>query len=228
MVLYDQHTELPELLAQLLDVVADDAVVDVHVRPVIEHVERSGDVNLKRRRKELRFLLVLRTEAVVEVLQNGHILWLRVGEVVPVDEPDAAVNDGFFHGLEALLRPDDDVAEREYEVHLERQGVVVIGVVQVQVHRVHILLRGRRDLDDLPVQALDEGPILRLGVADDDVVICEQIDAEHLTFGGEALARAGRAEDDAIRVLEQLAVNGDHVPAERVHAAVERAGPALE
>ena len=228
LILHDQHPELPELLAQLLDVVADDAVVYIHVALVVEYVQTACDVYLQRRRQKLRLLLVLRTEAVVEVLQNGHILRARVGEVVPVDEPDTAVYDGLFHGLEALLRPDDDVAEGEDEVHLERQGVVVIGVVQVQVHRVHILLRGRRDLDDLPVQALDEGPILRLGVADDDVVICEQIDAEHLTFGGEALARAGRAEDDAIRVLEQLAVNGDHVPAERVHAAVERAGPALE
>lgn len=93
-------------------------VVDVHVRPVIEHVERSGDVDLQRRRKELRFLLVLRPEAIVEVLEYGHILRARVCEIVPVDEPDAAVDDGLFHGLEALLRPDDDVAEGEDKVNL--------------------------------------------------------------------------------------------------------------
>ena len=38
LVLHDQHSELLELLAQLLDVVANDAVVDVYVCAVIEHV----------------------------------------------------------------------------------------------------------------------------------------------------------------------------------------------
>ena len=195
---------------------------------MIEHVERSGDVDLQRRRKKLRLFLVLRPEAVVEVLEYGHILRARVCEIVAVDEPDTAVDDGLFHGLEALFRPDDDVAEGEDEVHLERQGVVVVGVVQVQVHRVHILLRGRRDFNYLPVQTSHQRPIFRLGVADDDVVAGQEINTQNLAFCREALARAGRAEDDAIRVLEQLAVNGDHVPAERVHAAVECARPALE
>ena len=73
-------------------------------------------------------------------MEYGHILRARVCEIVPVDEPDAAVYDGLFHGLQTLLRADYDVAEAQDEVHLERQGVVVVGVVQVQVHRVHVLL----------------------------------------------------------------------------------------
>ena len=161
-------------------------------------------------------------------MEYGHILRARVCEIVPVDEPDAAVYDGLFHGLQTLLRTDDDVAEAQDEVHLETEWVVVIGVVQVQVHRIHILLRGRRDLDDLPVQALDERPILGLRVADDDVVAGQEVNAQNLSFCREALTRAGRAEDDTVRVLEQLAVDGNHVAAECIHAAVERARTALE
>ena len=38
LILYDQHTKLFELFSQFLDVVADDTVVNVHVRAVVEHV----------------------------------------------------------------------------------------------------------------------------------------------------------------------------------------------
>ncbi len=103
LVLHDQHPELFELLAQLLYVVADHAVIDVHVRPVIEHVEAAGDVNLQRRGEELRLFLVLRAETVVQVLENRHILGARVGEVVPVDHADAAVYDGLFDRLQPLF-----------------------------------------------------------------------------------------------------------------------------
>ena len=34
-----QHTEFLELLAQLLNVIADNAVIDVHIALVIEHIE---------------------------------------------------------------------------------------------------------------------------------------------------------------------------------------------
>ena len=63
-------------------------------------------------------------------------------------------------------------------------------------------------------------PILRLGVADDDVVIREQIDAEHFTFGGEALAGAGDAQDKAVGVLLPQPVYHDEVAAEGVHSTI--------
>ena len=41
-VLHDEHPDLLELLAQLLDVEADNAVGDVDVGAVVEHVEGAG------------------------------------------------------------------------------------------------------------------------------------------------------------------------------------------
>ena len=78
------------------------------------------------------------------------------------------------------------------------------------------------------MQPPHQRPILGLRVADDDVVAGQEVNAQNLSFCREALARAGRAEDDTVRVLEQLAVDGNHVAAECIHAAVERARTALE
>ena len=103
LVLDDQHPQLFQLLAQLLDVVADNPVVNVHVGPVVEHIQTAGDIDFQRRGDEVGLLLLLFQQKVVEVLQNGHILRAGVLQVLPVDQPDTAVNDGFLHRLQPIL-----------------------------------------------------------------------------------------------------------------------------
>ena len=47
LILHDEHTQLLELLAQLLDVVADEAVVDIHIGTVVENIQRTVDIDFK-------------------------------------------------------------------------------------------------------------------------------------------------------------------------------------
>ena len=47
-ILYHQHPDLLELFAQLPNVVADKAVVDVHIGPVVEQIQAALDVCSKR------------------------------------------------------------------------------------------------------------------------------------------------------------------------------------
>ena len=44
LILHNEHSELLELLAEFADVIADEAVVDIHIRSVIEDVQRAVDV----------------------------------------------------------------------------------------------------------------------------------------------------------------------------------------
>ena len=44
LILHDEHAQLLQLLAQLLDVEADEAVVEFHIGAVIEYVEGAGDI----------------------------------------------------------------------------------------------------------------------------------------------------------------------------------------
>ena len=59
LILHDEHTEFLHLFAQLLDVVADDAVVDVHIGAVVEQVQTALDVDLQSRGNMVGFFLVL-------------------------------------------------------------------------------------------------------------------------------------------------------------------------
>jgi len=45
LILDDQHPDLLELLAKLFNVKRDDAVLNIYVRPVVEYVQRAGDVD---------------------------------------------------------------------------------------------------------------------------------------------------------------------------------------
>ena len=156
LVLNDQHPQLLELLAQLLDVEAHQPVGQLHVGPVVEHVEGAGDIQLQRRRDALGLRFRLSQQLVVEVLENGHPGWVRVCQVGAVHIPHTAVNDRFLHRLEAVLAAHHDIAEGEQEVHLEGQGVVVVRVVEVDVHGVDILGASGGDFYHLPAQALDQ------------------------------------------------------------------------
>ena len=110
LVLEYQHTEFFKLFAQLFDVVADEPVGNIHVRPVVEHVKRAGDVDFERRRDPLRFRLRLFAEQVVQVLQYRHLNGLWIREVVAVDKPDTTVDDGFFHRFKPHFAADNEFA----------------------------------------------------------------------------------------------------------------------
>ena len=60
--------ELPprdQLLAKLLDVIADNAVVDVHIALVVEHIEGAGYIDFKGRSDILGFLFLLFPKQVI-------------------------------------------------------------------------------------------------------------------------------------------------------------------
>jgi len=65
LILYHQHTDFLELLAQFLDVIADNAVVDVHIALVVEHIEGAGYIDFKGRSDILGFLFLLFPKQVI-------------------------------------------------------------------------------------------------------------------------------------------------------------------
>ena len=138
LVLYDQHAELFELLAELLDVIADQTVLNVYVCAVVEYVERTGDVDFKGSRQGLGFSFILFSKRVVQVFQDRNIFRTGVVQVGLVDDMDGAVDDGFFNRLQSVPSAYDEFAQGKDEVLFQGQWVFVVAVVQVDVHGVDI------------------------------------------------------------------------------------------
>ena len=138
LILHHQHPDFFELLAQLLNVITDNAAVHIHIGMVVEHIEGAGNIDFKCGGDVLRFLFILGAEGIIQVLQNRHILRFGVVEVVPVDDTHTAVNDGFFYRSKPVLAANDQLTQRQDKVGFQRQRVIVITVIQIQVHRVDV------------------------------------------------------------------------------------------
>ena len=106
-----------------------------------------------------------------------------------------AVNHRFLHRLEAVFTAHNNVAEGQQEVHLQRQRAFIIRIVQVEVHRIDILLAGGGNLYHLSVQPLDKGVILGLRVCNQNVIVRDEEHIQNLPLGGEGFAAPGGSED---------------------------------
>ena len=117
LILYHQHTDFLELLTQFLDVIADNAVVDVHIALVVEHIEGAGYIDFKGRSDILGFLFFLSLKSdfilsLCELIVGGKEGLQPVQKTI-IDRcvrlvyqtrrvlfrSDASVNDGFLHRL---------------------------------------------------------------------------------------------------------------------------------
>ena len=154
LILNNQHTDFLELLAQLLDVVADHPIAHVHIGLMVEHIQRAGDIDFQGSGNKLRFLFLLPAQTVIQITKDGHILRLGVIEIILIHHPHTAVNDGFLHRLQSVLTAHNQLTQGENEVRFQRKRVFLVAVIEVDVHGVDVVLGGRRNFDDLSLQTL--------------------------------------------------------------------------
>ena len=138
--------------------------MDVHIRFVIKHIQRARHIQVQCLRHPVRFRQVLVEQGVVEVGENRHILLAGVCKIGAVDGFHGTVYHGAFNRFQTCFAAHDQLTERQHKIRFQGQRAVILGVVQVDVQRIHIVLAGRRKFDDLPMQPLDQRIIFGLWV----------------------------------------------------------------
>ena len=141
-------------------------------------------------------------------------------------EPDvqlqrAPVHEALLHRVQSLVAADEAADHADHVVGLLLDRVAVAGLLQDDVERVDAARAARADPHDLPAERLGEGQVFAFRV-DDDLVVAVEEQAGDLLFEGEALAAAGGAEDEPVRVHVRAPVGHDRVAAPGV-APVEQA-----
>ena len=134
---------------------------------------------------------------------------------------DAAVDDRLFHGLKSLFSSHNQFAQGQNEIGFQGNGIVLLGVIAVDVHGVDILGGGWADLDDLTFQPRHQRRIFGFGVADNDVVTGGEEGIRNLTLCRKGLAGTGGAQNQTVGVLELLSVNHNQVVGKRVQTIVK-------
>lgn len=109
----------------------------------------------------------------MKVLQGGDRAVIAAADIVPVHLCGAAVDNGFFLGRQ-LARPDKLFTEGEQELGFQHHGVLSVPIALFHIHGVDMVGGGGGNVDDLAAQSFDEGPVLRLRIDDDDIVLCGQ------------------------------------------------------
>ena len=188
---------------------------------MVEHPQRTIDVDFQCRGDALRLPLFLFPQAVVQITERGHILRLRVVQILLVDQRQAAVNDRFFFWLHAIPCAHDQFAQGKNKVRFHAQRVIIVRIVEVNVHRVDVVLTGGRDMNDLTAQRFHQRIILAFRVCHDNIVRCGEEHIRDFTLCTERLTAAGCTEDQAIRVFQLLPVCHDHVVGYRIQTVIE-------
>ena len=138
--------------------------MDVHIRFVVKHIQRAGHIQVECLRYPVRFRQVLVEQGLVQIGEDGHILWAGVCQIGAVDDFHGTVYHGAFNRFQTCFAAHDQLTERQHKIRLQGQRAVIFGIIQVDVQRIHIVLAGGRKFDDLPMQPLDQRVILGLWV----------------------------------------------------------------
>ena len=195
---------------------------------MVEHVQGARHIDFKRRGQPLRFLFLLHAQSIVQVFQNRDVFRPGIVEVRLIDDVHRTVDERLFNGLQAISPADNQLTERKNEVRLEGQRVFLLGVVEVDVHRIDVAAAGGRNADDLSAERVDQREILALGIADDDVVVGQENDVADFALGGERFAGTRRAQNQAVGVLQLFPVHHDQVVGKGVQPAVQGLAAGLE
>ena len=226
-VLDNEHPRLFQILAEALDIKADKAVADIHGGTVVEEVERAVHIQVKRLGHTVRLRDMLGGEGGHEVGEDRHILRPGICEVRLIDLLHGPVNDVFLNGLQTCLAAHDKLTEGQHEITFQRQRVLFLAVIEVDIQRIYIVAAVGREPDHLAAQPVHQRGIFVLRVTDDDVILCGQHDIGDLPFTAHGFAAARCAEYKAVGTAGLLAVQQDHVVGESVEAVIHGA-PAHE
>ena len=109
LILYHEHSDLFELLSQILDVITYKAVRKLHIGPVVEHIQGTRHIDFKCCCHMLCLRLFLCKKCLVQVSQDWHILRSRIFKIFLIDLPDTAVNDRLFYRTQTILVPNDQL-----------------------------------------------------------------------------------------------------------------------
>ena len=168
---HNEQTDGLQVLAQVLNVKAENAVVGVDTGLMGKDIQTAGGEQLQSQSNIVGRRLLLHHQVFVQVLQRGRIA-LVVLDVLPVDVGGTAVNDRLllctdFAAAHQLLTKGHD------ELTFQHQRIFAVAVFRGQVQSIDIavLRAGCRNGDYFTAHGPDKGAIFTLRVHHNQVMV---------------------------------------------------------
>ena len=133
----DQHTDGHKLFAEIKNVVANQAIVRVHIGFLGKGVQAAVGEQLDGKSNLLRFGFGLLEKLLPEVLQGRHLTGVVVLLIGAVDACRTAVNDRLLHCAE-VVSSDELFAQGHDKLGFQNNGVCAVAVLPVHIHRIDV------------------------------------------------------------------------------------------
>ena len=77
---------------------------------------------------------------------------------------NTTVNNRLLNRFQAFLTTHNQLTQRQYEISLQGNRIIIIRIIHIDVHRIDILGTGRTDFDDLTAKSFHQSTILCLRI----------------------------------------------------------------
>ena len=90
--------------------------MDVHIRFVVKHIQRTGHIQVECLRYPVRFRQVLVEQGLVQIGEDGHILRAGARQIGAVDGFHGTVYHGAFNRFQTCFTAHDQFTERQHKI----------------------------------------------------------------------------------------------------------------
>ena len=211
-----------ELFAHLIEVEADDTIINVKIGFVGKHIETALHEQLRRKGQLLRFTLRLSLYLVAPVRERRQPPFAAVFDEVVIDIGGAAVNDGFMERPK-LSDAHLLLANAHHQFRLHGHWVFPGTVAAVDLQRIDMMGTGRGNFQHCALQRPRQFSVLPFRVDHNNVIVGGESDKGDGLFHAEGLAAAGNTQYEAMRVQQLLSVADQQISADRIDAIINTA-----
>ena len=217
---HDQQAHRLETFAQLLDIIANDPVLRVHIGLMGKDIQAAFCKQFQSQRQPMCFRLRLLEQIVIQIQQCGRIPFVCF-QIILIDVLQAPVNDAlvpwFNRPMLQLL------AKRHDKFTFEHQRIAAFAIFCGNIQCIDMIGSVCRNGYDLTAQGVDQGAILPFRIDHDDIVVSAQGNGGDLLLGCKALAGAGNAQDEAVSIEQLFPIAEDQIMRHGIDTVVDSA-----
>ena len=149
-----EHADLFQLLSEILDIVTYQAVCKFHIGSVVEHIQGTRHIDFKRRCHMTCLRFFLFDQFLIQISQNWHVFRSWIFKIPLIDLMDTPIDDSFFYRFQTILASYDKFTQRQDKICLQRDWIILIRIVHINIHRIDKLIGCGTDFNNLTIQAL--------------------------------------------------------------------------
>ena len=187
-ILNDKHTDFFQLIAEFLNIEANQAVCQVNICVMIEQILRAVYKHFKRIGNS-QSNIALFFQFILQIRKQRHFVCCRgIFNKFLVNTLYAFINYRTFFGTQTVTTAHNDFTKGNQKVGFISDNLHRIFqqiLVNSNIHRVDVLLRVACDTDKLSFESLHKRKIFSLRVTDNNIVRCSQKAVQNLTLNAE-------------------------------------------